>query len=94
MVKLITDSTNDLNKELLAELDIEVIPLYVNFGVDSYKDGMDITTEELYKIVDEKGELPKTSAVSVADFIKVFFCYRRYYSKKWMNIFTGRDEIC
>ena len=32
--------------------------------------------------------------VSVADFIKVFFCYRRYYSKKWMNIFTGRDEIC
>ena len=54
MVKLITDSTNDLNKELLAELDIEVIPLYVNFGVDSYKDRMDITTEELYKIVDEK----------------------------------------
>ena len=31
--------------------------------------------------------------VAVADFIKVFFCYHRYYSKKWMNIFTGRAEI-
>lgn len=31
--------------------------------------------------------------VAVADFIKVFFCYQRYYSKKWMNIFTGREEI-
>ena len=73
MVKLITDSTNDLNKELLDELDIEVIPLYVNFGVESYKDGIDITTEELYKKVEEKGELPKTSAISVADFIKIAF---------------------
>jgi fatty acid-binding protein DegV len=54
MVKLITDSTNDLNKELLDELDIEVIPLYVNFGVESYKDGIDITTEELYKKVEER----------------------------------------
>ena len=32
--------------------------------------------------------------VAVADFIKVFFCYYRYYSKKWMNVFTGREEIC
>ena len=32
--------------------------------------------------------------VAVADFLKVFFCYYRYYSKKWMNIFTGREEIC
>lgn len=31
--------------------------------------------------------------VAIADFIKVFFCYYRYYSKKWMNIFTGREEI-
>lgn len=31
--------------------------------------------------------------VAIADFVKVFFCYYRYYSKKWMNIFTGREEI-
>ena len=31
MVKIITDSTNDLPKELLEKLDIDVMPLYVNF---------------------------------------------------------------
>ena len=42
-----------------------------------------------------KWSLPWVMAlVAVADFIKVFFCYHRYYSKKWMNIFTGREEIC
>ena len=86
MVKLITDSTNDLNKELLDELDIEVIPLYVNFGVESYKDGIDITTEELYKKVEEKGELPKTSAISVADFIAVF---QKYVDLGYEIVFTG-----
>lgn len=32
------------------------------------------------------------AVVAIADVIKVFFCYYRYYSKKWMNIFTGRVE--
>lgn len=32
------------------------------------------------------------AVVAIADVIKVFFCYYRYYSKKWMNIFTGRLE--
>ena len=30
--------------------------------------------------------------VSVADFLKVFLCYQRYYSKKWMNVITDREE--
>lgn len=32
------------------------------------------------------------AAVAIADVIKIFVCYHRYYSKKWMNIFTGRLE--
>ena len=86
MVKLITDSTNDLNKDILEKYDIEVIPLYVNFGVESYKDGVDIKTEDLYKMVDERGVLPKTAAITIGDFIDVF--------KKWVDlgyevIYTG-----
>lgn len=86
MVKLITDSTNDLNKELLDKLDIEVMPLYVNFGEESLKDGVDITTEGLYKKVEEVGELPKTSAISVADFIEVF---QKYIDLGYEIVFTG-----
>lgn len=32
------------------------------------------------------------TVVAIADVIKVFVCYYRYYSKKWMNVFTGRSE--
>lgn len=30
--------------------------------------------------------------VAIADFIKVFMCYHRYYSRKWMNVITDREE--
>ena len=86
MVKLITDSTNDLSREILDELDIEVMPLYVNFSDVSYKDGVDITTEGLYQKVKETGMLPKTAAVTVGDFIEVF---KKYTDLGYEVVFTG-----
>lgn len=77
-IKLITDSTSDLSKELLKENDIEVIPLYVNFKEDTFKDGVDITTAELYKKVEEYGVLPKTAAINQMTFLEVF--------EKWYNL--------
>ena len=72
MVKIITDSTNDLSKEMLDKLGVLVLPLSVNFSNASYLDGVDIKTEELYKIVDEVHELPKTAAIPVQTFIDTF----------------------
>lgn len=89
MIKLITDSTNDLNKDILEKLDIEVIPLYVNFDTDSYKDGVDITTEGLYEMVDKRGKLPKTAAITIGDFINVF---QKYVDLGYDCIFTGISQ--
>ncbi len=86
MVKIITDSTNDLSKEIIEKLDIEVIPLSVNFKDASYLDGIDITTEELYKIVEQKKELPKTSAVPIATFMDVF---KKYLDEGYEIVYTG-----
>lgn len=71
-IKIITDSTADLSKELIKELDIEVLPLRVNFGDDSYLDGVDIDTLKLYDLVDELGMIPKTSAIAPGEFIAAF----------------------
>ena len=46
-IKIITDSTLDLPAELIREKNIEVLPLLINFGEESYLDGVEITTKEM-----------------------------------------------
>lgn len=67
-IKLFTDSTCDLPDELLQKYDISVVPLYVNFNDETYKDRVEITTDQLYKKVEELGVLPTTAAPSPGDF--------------------------
>ena len=43
MVKIITDSTSDLTKEILERYNIDVLPLYVHMGDNEYKDGVDLS---------------------------------------------------
>ncbi|MDE5565580.1 MAG: DegV family protein, partial [Anaeroplasmataceae bacterium] len=74
-IKIITDSTNDLDEETLKKNDILVLPLYVQFQDESYLDGKTITTPELYQKIDEKNELPKTAAISMETFKDTFTQY-------------------
>ncbi len=85
-IVLITDSTNDLPNELLKKNNIIKIPLYVNFSDSSYQDGEDITTEELYKYVEAKNELPKTAAISIPTFMELF---KKYVDEGYEVIYTG-----
>lgn len=71
-IKLVTDSTCDLSNQLIEKYDINVIPLYVNFGEKTYKDGVDINVSEMYRMVDDFGKLPKTAAPSPGIFEEVF----------------------
>ncbi len=71
-IHIVTDCTSDLTKELIEKNQITVVPLYVTFGTESYRDGIDITTEDLYKKVEEYQKLPKTSAIPPAQFIETF----------------------
>ena len=74
-VLIVTDSTADLSEDMLDKYHIKSIPLYVLFGDDAYKDGVDIDTRALYDKVDDLGFLPKTQAVSPGDFIDFFKPY-------------------
>lgn len=71
-IKIVTDSTADLTKEMYEKYDCAVLPLTVTINNQSYKDTTEITTKELYKIMDETKQLPKTSAVSPEDFLQMF----------------------
>ena len=71
-VKIISDSTCDLSKELIEKFDIQIIPLYVKLGDKTIKDGVEVTPDDIYSYVEAKGELPTTSAPNLDDFTSVF----------------------
>lgn len=83
---IICDSTCDLSKKLIEDNDIKIIPLYVSFDDEIYKDGEEITSEKLYELVKEKKKLPKTSACSVGDFITIF---KKYLDEGYEVFYTG-----
>ena len=69
MIKILSDSTCDLSKELVQRYNIGIIPLYVRLGDEEYLDGVNITPEQIYKWSDEHGETPKTAAASIEDIL-------------------------
>lgn len=71
-VIIASDSTTDLSPELIERYGIKTISLGVSLGGNLYKDGVDIDPEMIYKYYGEKKELPKTSAVNVAEFMTFF----------------------
>lgn len=71
-VKIFADSTCDLPPALIQQHQIGIVPLYVLFNDKSYGDGIDITTPELFRMVEKTGKLPKTAAPSPGDFIQAF----------------------
>ncbi len=66
------DSTCDLSPALLKAFDVSLLPLYITMGDKTYRDGVDMSPEAMYAYVEQSGELPKTAAVAVADYLAVF----------------------
>lgn len=71
-IKLLTDSTADLSPELLQRYQIRVVPLTVQFDQESYLDGLEIRTEQLFAKVAQQKRLPKTASPSPAAFQAAF----------------------
>ena len=75
MVHILTDSVSDLGTELPVKFKIGIIPLSVFINGQTLFDGGRLTSEMLYSEVEKSGQLPKTAAPSVAEFINFFNKY-------------------
>lgn len=71
-VIITTDSVCDMPPEMLQRYQVQMIPLTVNEGDRSYKDGVSITPDDLYNTYDREGILPKTAAISPQEFLDFF----------------------
>ena len=67
MIKIVADSTCDLSQELIEKYNIQIAPLHIVLGEKEYKDGVEITPDDIYAWADENEDTPKTSAIGFED---------------------------
>lgn len=72
MIRIITDSGCDLPEQVLADHQVEVVPLTVRFGETAYLDRTDLTPDEFWRKLVTEETTPQTAAPSVGQFTEVF----------------------
>ena len=76
MVKIISDSTCDLSKELIEKYQIDILPLHIHLGEEEYEDGKNITPEDIFAWSDKNKATPKTSVASITEVADLFKQYK------------------
>ena len=81
-VKIVTDSTSDINSRLAQELGVTVVPLTVLFGHESFQDRVDITTDEFYRRLSQESIYPTTTQPAPG-----------LFAEAYQNLLKGNNEI-
>ena len=71
-IAIVTDSCTDIPQELAEELGIVIAPLHVIIEGKDYRDKIDISGAEFYRLLPKLNPLPTTSGVSVSDFLEAY----------------------
>jgi DegV family protein with EDD domain len=84
-VRVVTDSTCDLPRDVVAEHNITVVPMYVNFGTESYLDDVEMSRRDFYTRLPSASPPPTTSAPGTAAFTEA---YRRLIAEGASSILS------
>ena len=85
-LKIATDSTADIPKHLCEEWNISVLPLTILHEGKEYRDGVDITPQEMYKILDSADQLPVSSQVAS-------HLYTELFEETWKAGYTDLIQV-
>ena len=78
-IKILSDSTCDLSKELVEKYDITILPLTVVKEGEQFSDGITITPAEIFAHVAAGGDLCSTTAMNVGEYEEQFAKYAKDY---------------
>jgi DegV family protein with EDD domain len=71
-IKIVTDSACDVPPQLADQLDITVVPVYINVGESSFLEGVEITREQFYDQLPTYPIYPTTAAPAIGTFSNVY----------------------
>ena len=86
MIKITADSTCDLSPEILNDYNITLMPIITLVDDKEFRDGLDITPEEIFRYVDEEGKTCRTTAINS-------FEYERFFAQ-FSSQYTALIHIC
>ena len=72
MIKIVTDADASLPEAEMDRYDITTIPLWVHFGEETYREGIDLTADEFYARLTASKALPTTSQPSAGQFVEIY----------------------
>jgi len=72
MLKIVMDSAGEIPQEWRSEYDVEVIPVNIQFENKTYQQGVDLSNDDFYQIVDSTGVIPKTSQPTPQQFVEFY----------------------
>lgn len=72
MIKIITDSTSDLDFKSAKKMNIDIVPLKVIINGKEYKDRIDLSPQQFYQMLENTDVLPTTSQPSPQDFLDLY----------------------
>lgn len=72
MWRIVTDSTTDMSPEYIEQYGIQVVPISIHFNGDTYLDRVTLSEDDFYRLIEERGIIPKTSQPSPGQFVEVY----------------------
>ncbi len=72
MLRIVIDTAGDIPAEWVDEYDVQMIPINIHFGEETYLQGVDLDNEGFYNLVDESGTIPKTSQPTPQQFVEFY----------------------
>jgi DegV family protein with EDD domain len=72
VIKIVTDSTCDLPPDWLDRYQITVVPMNIQFGLETFREGQTIGPDTFYQRINQVGMLPTTSQPSVGEFCELY----------------------
>ena len=72
MLRIVIDSAGDIPEEWKSEYDVDVIPVNIQFENKTYKQGIDLSNDDFYRLADTSGVIPKTSQPTPQQFVDFY----------------------
>jgi DegV family protein with EDD domain len=72
VIKIVTDSTCDLPPAWLSQYQLTVVPVNIQFGLETFREGQTIGPEDFYRRIKVEGILPTTSQPAVGEFSQIY----------------------